>query len=156
MGEHWSPGIVPYKPNGMVLQTIPGDLPIRRIIMMKIDICEQSRAISFRIVKRELGNWRDWCNFLQDEIRDEDFADCYARWVMGRCPCCGGEVCDWEFKDVYACVAAIGEGVYMCGRCVGNEHDSPADFVENMLSAIAKGARNARRKEADNIRDIQG
>jgi hypothetical protein len=63
----------------------------------------------------------------------EDFADAYARWAAGCCPCCGGGL--GESPE------PIGEGVMLCGRCIENEHHLTAgEFVPMMLAAIAKGA----------------
>jgi hypothetical protein len=72
-----------------------------------------------------------------------DFADAYSRWAAGLCPCCGGVLGDtWDSSD-----HAIGEGVTMCGYCVSHDHhESDDDFILKMLTAIAIGARAARRQ----------
>jgi hypothetical protein len=68
-------------------------------------------------------------------VCEEDFADAYARWAAGECPCCGLGL-DWHGP-----AAAIGEGVRLCGRCIENEHHLTApEFIPMMLTAIARGA----------------
>lgn len=71
-----------------------------------------------------------------------DFAAAWSRWSAGRCPCCGGHLGEsWDTPD-----QAIGEGVTMCGYCIDHGHcDSDDDFILKMLTAIAIGAREARR-----------
>jgi len=74
--------------------------------------------------------------------RLDDFQDCYARWKMGSCPCCGSGMYDYEFKGEYVNFKSVAEGVYFCGRCIVNEHHlTDDDFMHNMLKAIADGAR---------------
>jgi hypothetical protein len=65
-----------------------------------------------------------------------DFADARPRWLAGLCPCCGGDICEWEWRDDIWEPKAIGEGVMICGRCVGNDHMAPDGFVELLLASL--------------------
>lgn len=72
------------------------------------------------------------------------FSDSYARWADGKCPCCASEICDWEWDGQVYEPQAIGEGVMMCGRCIGNNHHEETGFIPMMLEAISSGARRKR------------
>ena len=80
---------------------------------------------------------------------EEDFADAYARWADGDCPCCGVMRMESYWPDNYGephAPQVIGEGVMICGRCVANEHGREFDeFFPMMLRAIVDGAAKGRR-----------
>lgn len=57
-------------------------------------------------------------------------------WELGRCPCCGGALC--EYIDGTE-PEAIGEGVMLCGRCVAMEHHWTPGLVPALLEAIVLG-----------------
>lgn len=69
----------------------------------------------------------------------EEARELRRRWMAGRCPCCGGGLYSWPGPDgVEHQPEAIGEGVMMCGRCMGNEHYiETADLI---LKALAQEA----------------
>lgn len=73
-----------------------------------------------------------------------DFKYSHERWARGECPCCGSVLCEWEWDGELFEPRPIGEGVTICGRCVGNDHDEPPEFARLMLEAIALGARRKR------------
>ena len=64
------------------------------------------------------------------------FEDAYTRWAEGLCPCCGHT---WQYGNY----KAIGEGVMICGTCVRDKHDEPAEFREGLLLSILNGAMHA-------------
>jgi hypothetical protein len=74
-------------------------------------------------------------------INPEDFKGAYQRWKEQRCPCCGSELWDWEWKGEVTAPAAIAEGILLCGRCTANDHADEPEFVRGMMEAIAAGAR---------------
>ncbi len=69
-------------------------------------------------------------------MNEADFDDCRSRWLAGLCPCCGASICEWEWDDVVWEPAAIAEGVQLCGRCIGNEHDVTPGFTELLLASL--------------------
>lgn len=65
-----------------------------------------------------------------------EFEGSRARWLRGLCPCCGGRLCEWEWRGEVHEPAPIGEGVMLCGRCIGNEHHLTPEFVPLMLASL--------------------
>lgn len=70
-----------------------------------------------------------------------DLEDVRTRWLAGLCPCCGAGICGWDhtYRDESFEPEAIGEGVVICGRCVGNQHLGDPEFRVAMLMAIVGG-----------------
>jgi len=63
-------------------------------------------------------------------------SDIRPRWEAGLCPCCGSELCAWPGPDgTEHQPAPIAEGVIMCGRCIGNQHND-AETTAALLSAL--------------------
>jgi hypothetical protein len=69
-------------------------------------------------------------------------------WLLGRCPCCGGAIIDWEQPGTGEVVQSrlIAEIVMICGRCIANKHCDPdrpdgKATLEYILEAIADGAK---------------
>jgi len=73
-----------------------------------------------------------------------DMAGDAARlYHAGRCPCCGSKLYEWtDSRDVTYQPAQIGEGVLLCGRCIGNEHHETQEVVEFILRDIIMNPRS--------------
>ena len=70
-------------------------------------------------------------------IEPGDFEDARPRWLAGLCPCCGSDICEWEWNDVTTEPEAIAEGVMICGRCIANDHLNAADgFTQALLASL--------------------
>jgi hypothetical protein len=69
-------------------------------------------------------------------INLDDFSDARARWLAGKCPCCGMEIEEWYDGTE---PEALGEGVSICGRCVANQHMTDPDVLEAMLRSLLPG-----------------
>jgi len=66
-----------------------------------------------------------------------DLEYCRRYWREGRCPCCGSELTSWPGRDRDYEPAAVAEGVFMCGRCIGNRHyEDPPGFLDELLEAL--------------------
>jgi len=65
-----------------------------------------------------------------------DFDGTRERWLAGLCPCCGGDLCEWEWRDEVHEPQPIAEGVMLCGRCIGNEHHVTPGFTEVILASL--------------------
>jgi len=67
-------------------------------------------------------------------------AGVYQAWAAGVCPCCSSALDSWPAPDGRTVEpAAIGEGVMLCGRCIGNRHhEDPPGFAGLLLRAIAE------------------
>jgi len=70
------------------------------------------------------------------QLEAADFADARPRWLAGRCPCCGGAIIEYEYRDVVTRPRVIAEGVEICGRCVANDHLSPDGFTAMLLASL--------------------
>lgn len=72
--------------------------------------------------------------YLTEE--DAEHARRYHR--AGLCPCCGSKLGEWTDND-YEVIEpqAIGEGVVLCGRCIGNKHQETPGFLEWLLLSLA-------------------
>ena len=75
-------------------------------------------------------SFRDW--------RDvSDFKGCRRLWLAGLCPCCGGDLDDWEWEGVVHEPQAVAEGVMFCGRCIANEHHTdPPQVLPLLLESL--------------------
>ena len=69
-------------------------------------------------------------------IPAEWLKDCRRLWQAGLCLCCGGELCGWKWNGIVHEPTAIAEGVMMCGRCIGNNHQEVDGLLTGMLRAL--------------------
>lgn len=70
--------------------------------------------------------------------QEEMAEDARKLYRAGLCPCCGSELGEWTDND-YEVIEpqAIGEGVMLCGRCIGNKHhEGETSVTEFMLRAL--------------------
>lgn len=71
-------------------------------------------------------------------LDDEDANHTRRYYQAGMCPCCGSDLTSWPSPSgEYIEPQAIAEGVMLCGRCIGNEHQETPGFVEWILQSIA-------------------
>lgn len=70
------------------------------------------------------------------DIPDED-DDTAKRHSAGLCPYCGGPIIEWtSLSYVTYEPQEIGEGVRLCGRCIGNTHHETEGVVQFILRQI--------------------
>jgi hypothetical protein len=69
-------------------------------------------------------------------LRDSELAGCRSSWLAGMCPCCGSEICGWEWNGAVHEPQAIAEDVLLCGRCAGNQHLNDPELRTAVLIAL--------------------
>jgi hypothetical protein len=68
-----------------------------------------------------------------------DFAGTRERWLAGACPCCGGPICEHEYRNEVTDPQLVAEGVTLCGRCIANEHHETDGFLELLVASLLPG-----------------
>lgn len=76
-------------------------------------------------------------NLYTEEEKAEMAEDMRRLHRAGLCPCCGSEIGEWiDVNREVVEPQAIGEGVALCGRCIGNDHHTTFGLAEFILQAL--------------------